>query len=60
MAAKDLETMKNVTQNLVGNISDDHDLTKVVGKLRITEDHGYFSSYSHFGIHHTMLRVSNY
>lgn len=59
MAADQINQMKAVTQKLVCSDANDKDLEKNVSKMNISDDDGYFSTYSHFGIHHEMLSVSD-
>lgn len=68
-AASDIETMRKSFVNLLSkeeplnksNTKTNEPRPKVengVGSVPLIEDEGYFSSYSHFGIHHSMLSVS--
>ena len=49
--------MKEVTQNLVSESSESEALNREKMKIKLVDDNGYFSSYSHFGIHLEMLSV---
>lgn len=64
-ACQDIDKMKKTFHNLVEKtenkpkqLSKDGTPQECVGNLSLLDDEGYFSSYSHFGIHHEMLSDS--
>ena len=66
-AASDIETMRKSFVNLLSKEEPSNVVSKEVqrpnpengvGSVPLIDDEGYFSSYSHFGIHHSMLSVS--
>ncbi|EEB10725.1 protein arginine N-methyltransferase, putative [Pediculus humanus corporis] len=54
-AVNQIDKMKAVTQNLVSESSESEALNREKMKIKLVDDNGYFSSYSHFGIHLEML-----
>lgn len=54
---KDIDKMKQVTRTLVVEGVEVQSLSTET--VAITESGDYFNSYSHFGIHHEMLNVSD-
>lgn len=67
-AASDIETMRKSFVNLLSKEEPSTNAVSKevqkprpdngVGSVPLIDDEGYFSSYSHFGIHHSMLSVS--
>lgn len=53
-----MEKMKRITKNLIDNSKAGDAPENCVASIRLENDQGYFSTYSHFGIHHEMLSVS--
>lgn len=56
-----MEKMRVVTQELVAGEGSEEDLSllsQCVKAVKLEGDEGYFSTYSHFSIHHEMLSVS--
>lgn len=57
---RDMDKMKEVTRTIVES-GDKYDKTLPHNVISLSnEGTDYFSSYSHFGIHHEMLNVSCY
>lgn len=54
-ALDDMEKMKKITKNLIDNTKSGDAPQNCVASIRLENDQGYFSTYSHFGIHHEML-----
>lgn len=52
--------MQEVTKNLVDAESPIQSIGKCVHSIKVSADEGYFSTYGHFDIHHTMLTVSSH
>lgn len=57
-ALDDMEKMKKLTRTLIDNSESGGVSEQCVGNVRLEDDQGYFSTYSHFGIHHEMLSDS--
>lgn len=59
-ALQQINEMKTVAAKIVcGDVTaEENELDRKISIMKLTDDNGYFRTYSHFGIHHEMLSVS--